>query len=433
MVMAGACGLGLNRSYPVVHERCLQVSTRGRDIRRRKCVPEKTLAVRDDGITAVGSAERDKGTCALDGRPAIAQRDLCLAEQLDHRGDIEPVRAGLPTQPDPAAPSGRLSRGPRPDATPTSPRVLSCASMTLGSVLAAYGIENVRPYRVDAGRNNEHWYVGAGLVLRRYGPFRSDTAIDYEHTIVGQLQERGWPVAVPIPSDAGRMVVVNDGRRYSLFPRLAGRRGIPERPRQPRELGRLLGRLHRDLAAVSAAGPPDTFPRILEMPADPAWQRLDALDDPVLNGLIRRKLAEVRTAASAASGRPGVQMVHGDWHDGNILYQGGTVSGILDFDFAHPDLPLVDVAIATLIPEVEDSAQIAVGYFGARSPTEHEFDLIATAQRARGLGHVAFFIRRHVDGDHGALDQIRLGAGLLLRAEQRWPALRAAILSGTTG
>ena len=112
--------------------------------------------------------------------------------------------------------------------------------MTLRLVLAAYGLENARPYRIGAGRNNEHWYVGAGLVLRRYGPFRSDAAIDYEHAIVGQLRERGWPVAVPIPSAAGRMVVVDDGRRYSLFPRLAGRRGIPGRPRQPRELGRLL-------------------------------------------------------------------------------------------------------------------------------------------------------------------------------------------------
>lgn len=99
--------------------------------------------------------------------------------------------------------------------------------MTLRLVLAAYGLENVRPYRIDAGRNNEHWYVGAGLVLRRYGPFRSDAAIDYEHAILGQLRERGWPVAVPIPSAAGRMVVADDGRRYSLFPRLAGRRGIP--------------------------------------------------------------------------------------------------------------------------------------------------------------------------------------------------------------
>jgi homoserine kinase type II len=306
--------------------------------------------------------------------------------------------------------------------------------MTLRVVLAAYGLEGVRPYRIGAGRNNEHWYVGAGLVLRRYGPFASDAVIGYEHAIVGQLRERGWPVAVPVPSGAGRLVVADEGRRYCLFPRLAGRRGSPGRPRQPRELGRLLGRLHRDLAAVSVAEPPDAFPPILQMPADPAWQHLGALEDPVLKRLLRRKLAEVRTAVgSAARGRPRVQLVHGDWHDGNILYQGGTVSGILDFDFAHPDLPLVDVAIAALIPEVKDSAQIAAGYFGGRSPAEHELDLIATAQRARALGHVAYFLGRHADGDHGALDQIRLGAGLLLRTEQRWPALRAAILRGTTG
>jgi Ser/Thr protein kinase RdoA (MazF antagonist) len=77
--------------------------------------------------------------------------------------------------------------------------------MTLRLVLAVYGLENVRPYRVDTGRNNEHWYVGAGLVLRRYGPFRSDAAIGCEHAILGQLRERGWPVAVPIPSDAGSL------------------------------------------------------------------------------------------------------------------------------------------------------------------------------------------------------------------------------------
>src|SRR5262249_24865965 len=103
------------------------------------------------------------------------------------------------------------------------------------------------------------------------------------------------------------------------------------------------------------------------------------------------------------------------------------------FDFAHPDLPLVDVAIAALIPEVGDSAQIVAGYFGARSPAEQELDLIAAAQPAHALGHVAYFLGRPADGGHGAAGQIRAGADLLLRAEQRWPALRAAILSATTG
>jgi Ser/Thr protein kinase RdoA (MazF antagonist) len=303
--------------------------------------------------------------------------------------------------------------------------------MTLGSVLAAYGIENVRPHRVSAGRNNEHWYVGAGLVLRRYGPDRSDAAIEYEHTILGLLRERGWLVAVASLSVSGRTVVVDDGRRYALFPRLVGRRGNPSRPRQPRELGRLLARLHGDLAGVSVSAPPGAFPRVLDVQADPAWQRLDDLHDPDLTGRIRHSLAGVcATAESAARGR--LEVVHGDWHDGNILYQGGSVSGILDFDFVHPDLALVDVAIATMIPGVEDSAQIVLGYFGSRLPTDHELDVIAIAQWARGLRHIAYFIGRYVAGDDSALDQIRLGTDRLLLAEQRWPMLQAAILSRAT-
>ena len=55
------------------------------------------------------------------------------------------------------------------------------------------------------------------------------------------------------------------------------------------------------------------------------------------------------------------------------------------------------------------------------------------AQLVHGDWHIAFFIDRYADGDHGALGQIRLGVDLLLRAEQRWPALRAAILTGTAG
>ena len=68
--------------------------------------------------------------------------------------------------------------------------MLWCAAVTLRLVLAAYGLENVRPYRVDAGRSNEHWYVGAGLVLRRYGPFRCDAAIDCEHAIAAFFIDR---------------------------------------------------------------------------------------------------------------------------------------------------------------------------------------------------------------------------------------------------
>jgi Ser/Thr protein kinase RdoA (MazF antagonist) len=303
--------------------------------------------------------------------------------------------------------------------------------VTLRSVLAAFGIVCERPYRVNAGRNNEHWYVGKNLVLRRYGSLRSNTAIEYEHTIMRLLGEKGWPVAIARRSGSGGTVVVEDGRRYALFPRLGGRRGTAGRPRYPRELGRLLCRLHCDLAGASVLAPPEAFPRVLEVPGDPAWLRLDDLDDSNLTERIRGSLVEVSAVVGPASGEQ-IQVVHGDWHDGNLLYQDGSVSGTLDFDFVHPDLALVDVGIATMIPEVADSAEVVLGYFGSRLPTDHELDVIAGAQRARALSHIAYFISRYFDGDNIALDQVRLGADRLLLAEQRWPTLRTAILSGAT-
>jgi hypothetical protein len=48
-------------------------------------------------------------------------------------------------------------------------------------------------------------------------------------------------------------------------------------------------------------------------------------------------------------------------------------------------------------------------------------------------GHIGSTRAATTSTGTSALDQIRLGVNLLLRAEQRWPALRAAILSGTTG
>ena len=66
-----------------------------------------TLAVRDDEVTVVDGAKRNKGMPSFDGQVVIALRDLGFAEQLDDRGDIEPVRAG---RGEPAAQHSRRCR-----------------------------------------------------------------------------------------------------------------------------------------------------------------------------------------------------------------------------------------------------------------------------------------------------------------------------------
>ncbi len=74
-------------------ERRFEVRAGGRNVRRSERVPKKTLAVRDDEVTVVDSAERDERTRTFDGCAAVAQRDLCLAEEFDYCRGIEPTRA----------------------------------------------------------------------------------------------------------------------------------------------------------------------------------------------------------------------------------------------------------------------------------------------------------------------------------------------------
>jgi Ser/Thr protein kinase RdoA (MazF antagonist) len=134
----------------------------------------------------------------------------------------------------------------------------------LREVLRAYGIEGLRPRRVGAGNNNEHWFAGRH-VLRRYRDGRQPDTVVYEHTILDHLQALGWPVAVPLAARDGARILNLGDQLYALFPRLPGRRGIPDRPRESRELGRMLARLHCDLATCGFDRPAPHFTAILDL------------------------------------------------------------------------------------------------------------------------------------------------------------------------
>ena len=41
-------------------------------------------------------------------------------------------------------------------------------------------------------------------------------------------------------------------------------------------------------------------------------------------------------------------IIHGDWHPGNLLYENGTIVGVLDFDSARIEPRCVDIANASL-------------------------------------------------------------------------------------
>lgn len=98
---------------------------------------------------------------------------------------------------------------------------------------------------------NVHWRIETAtepLVLRRYRAGSSVEEINYEFAVLAHLASRGWRVAAPI--DGLRW---HEGMAYALFPYLSG---TPKHssPTHRRALGRLLGRLHQDLADIAGLG-----------------------------------------------------------------------------------------------------------------------------------------------------------------------------------
>ncbi|MEX2080620.1 MAG: phosphotransferase, partial [Dehalococcoidia bacterium] len=138
----------------------------------------------------------------------------------------------------------------------------------LTAALELFGVEPHGLRRIPTGRQNEHWRVVTGdglLVLRRYSALRSSPAIAIEHAALRHVAELGWPVAPPIACADGTTVVALEGLRYSLFRFLSGRVAEAGNRRIGRMKGRLLARLHRDLARFPMEGQRDGFGRAWEL------------------------------------------------------------------------------------------------------------------------------------------------------------------------
>lgn len=73
------------------------------------------------------------------------------------------------------------------------------------------------------------------------------------HQVTSQLAEAGLPVPAAVPARDGRPIVTLNRRRYLLRPWVEGRRraGIDLTIDECRELGRLLGRVHAELDALT--------------------------------------------------------------------------------------------------------------------------------------------------------------------------------------
>ena len=102
--------------------------------------------------------------------------------------------------------------------------------------------------------------------------------------------------------------------------------------------------------------------------------------DPAAPSLLRRLRHEYVRAAKDVASRGyanwPAQLIHGDWHPGNMIFQGRRVAAVIDFDSARLGPRVLDLAGGAL--------QFSLTRAGAAPETIHKFH---TVQQTRVLRH----------------------------------------------
>ncbi|WP_196774518.1 phosphotransferase [Burkholderia cepacia] len=218
---------------------------------------------------------------------------------------------------------------------------------------------NIGPARMQAlasGHTNKTYLVECDTgrtVLRVSWSGKPVGQVDREAAILGHLGEtRAAPMLPALPRlrptvDAQSGVRLPDGSWLHLFEHIDGSPGLPaEAEAGAIDAMRALAHLHAALAAIPVT---ESAPL--------AWlaarhARVAARAAPPLPGdlgdrygtMIRRIGAHLDAAARWLTGT--VHWLHGDYHAGNLLYVGGAVNGVLDFDDVGQGAQWLEAAFA---------------------------------------------------------------------------------------
>ncbi|MGW6054828.1 phosphotransferase [Streptomyces sp. NPDC055189] len=252
-----------------------------------------------------------------------------------------------------------------------------------GSVLAeltsTFGLGEVRKQRyLTDGLMNANWKVDTAtgvFALKRV----TDVSLDRLVRNLGVLDSLafdGVPASAPVPTASGSLVAEVGGGVWCLFPWVAGShlRGVDLSLSQAASLGVHLGRLHEALDRACDKGllpaVPETVPADLTTPerAVEEAERLSgavgnegagtAFDMVAMAALEQRRVligkhADRRPRNEGPAGRHG--WTHGDVQYRNLLWVGGDLAAILDWD---------RVGVRPYADEVVRTAQVQFGVDG---------------------------------------------------------------------
>lgn len=278
----------------------------------------------------------------------------------------------------------------------------SVTATGLESWLSRYSVGAVQSFTpIASGIENTNYFLDTAegaYVLTIYERIPTEE-LPFYLNLVAHLAKNGVHVPAPIADRSGALFSLLQGKPAGLVTRLNGHSndhpGAPECAR----LGEELARMH-----IASA----TYRPRLTNRRGPGWMLATSRSvRPFLNddqnALLANEIVEQRKARDARADKLPAGAIHADLFRDNVLFDGETLSGMIDFGFAATDCYVYDLAITVndwCIDQVTTQFETAKlnamvdGYLSVRPLNESERSAWPMMLR---LGALRFWLSRLYD------------------------------------
>lgn len=166
---------------------------------------------------------------------------------------------------------------------------------------------------------------GKLLLKRRARGLEHATMVGFAHEVIFGCLSKGVcvPPLIGTKADNNSMCQIGD-RTYELFAFIEG--GVfDQSATHARQAGMLLGELHRAMDSITTEFEPTIESSVVNPERSAGFGLADSTRERV------KKILEYGLDAHRANARPPA-IVHGDWHPGNMIFDGPEIVAICDFD-----------------------------------------------------------------------------------------------------
>lgn len=313
--------------------------------------------------------------------------------------------------------------------------------MNVYDILSAWPVESpLSAQAIPGGNNNLSFAVVTAdtqYILRVYQNNGEPNRIRYEHALLTRLEQANLPFSVPAPIPAlsgSTLLPVQDdpGQTFAaLFQFIPGEHPSADNLAHQRLCGAALARLDQALGQVTldaqAARPSFAdIARIHPAVPDPLVMLEHLPLEPPQRAQIVRIVGDLQAALPRRYQSLPRQIVHRDFDAGNVLVEGDRVSGVLDFEFAGPDVRTYDLArslsLFTVSPWSHADgwprvATFATGYRSHLELTPAELDALPDMMRLYRTWSLIHREGRRREGRANEEDVVARANGLLRQEE----------------